>query len=265
MFTCVERFLFVIMFLLVAFSALAQHADTTRKRTVNFSGTLSITNNGFSLIPAFTLGKPAAVATLYAGGKKLSFEPEFRYSLEGKPWSFIFIWRYKLIKKDKFQFTVGTHLPALNFKSDSVIRNGVEEEAIRARRFFPVIELAPAYIIRKDINVSIYYQYGRALEKELARNTHFVSLRTSFSNIALSKTIFMRFNPQAYYLKMDADDGFYFSSGLTLGMRKFPVAISSLVNTAIQTDIAGKKLDWNVSLVYSFNRIFETYKPAVMR
>src|SRR5918994_3993687 len=169
--TCIERFLFAFMFTLLAFSALAQQADTAKKHTVNFSGNLSITNNGFSLIPAFTLGKPAVLATIYAGGKRFSFEPEVRYSLEGKPWSFISIWRYKLIKKDKLQFTLGTHLPALNFKSDSVIRNGAQEETIRVRRFFPVIELTPAYIIRKDITVSIYYQYGRALEKELARNT----------------------------------------------------------------------------------------------
>lgn len=256
--TCIERFLFAFMFTILAFSALAQQADTAKKHTVNFSGNLSITNNGFSLIPAFTLGKPAVLATIYAGGKRFSFEPEFRYSLEGKPWSFIFIWRYKLIKKERFQFTLGTHLPALNFKSDSVTLNGTEQESIRARRFFPVIEFIPAYFISKDISISIYYQYGRALEKELARNTHFVSLRSSFSNIAISKKIFMRFNPQVYYLKMDAKDGFYFTSGLTLGMRKFPVSVSSLVNNAIQTDISGKKFDWNVSLVYSFNAVYSS-------
>jgi len=265
MYTSIEKLLFLNVFLLLAFSVLAQKTDTVRKQTINFNGALIVTNNGFSLIPAFTLGKPAALATIYASSKRLSFEPELRYSLEGKPWSFIFIWRYKLIKKNKFQFSVGTHFPAINFKSDPVILNGVEQESIRARRFFPVIELIPVCFINKDISMSIYYQYGHALEKELAKNTNFISLRSSFSNIALFKNIYMRFNPQLYYLKMDAKDGFYFASGMALAMRNFPVSISSLMNKAIQTDIAGKKFDWNVSLVYSFNRIFETYKPAVMR
>ncbi|NJO25870.1 MAG: hypothetical protein HC867_09115 [Bacteroidia bacterium] len=116
--------------------------------------------------------------------------------------------------------------------------------------------MIPAWFVNNDINISIYYQYGRALEKELARNTNFISLRSSFSNITLSKKIFLRLNPQVYYLKMDAKDGFYINSGLTFGLRNFPVSVSSLVNKAIQTDIAGKKFDWNISLVYSLNASF---------
>jgi len=38
----------------------------------------------------FTLGKPAAIFDLSVGNERLAFEPQFRFSLEGKPWSFIF-------------------------------------------------------------------------------------------------------------------------------------------------------------------------------
>ena len=251
----IKKTIILSIFLLLTVLAFSQQSDTA-KGILHFNGAISITNNGFSLIPAFSLGKPAVIATIYAGGQRLSFEPEFRYSLEGKPWSFIFIWRYKLIKKDKFQFSLGTHFPALNFISDSVTRNGVEQEAIRARRFFPVIELIPTWIVGKGFNIGMLYQYGRALEKELAKNTHFALLRTNFTNISLSKNIFVRFTPQLYYLKMDVNDGFYFASALTVSKRNFPVSVSSLVNKAIQTDIAGRNFDWNVSLVYSFNTMY---------
>ncbi|MCU0339256.1 MAG: hypothetical protein MUE30_05180, partial [Spirosomaceae bacterium] len=76
----------------------SQTTDSTAQ-IINFKSTTSITNNGFSFIPAFSLGRPAAIFNLNInGGKRFSFEPEFRFALEdGRPWSFIFIWRYKLI------------------------------------------------------------------------------------------------------------------------------------------------------------------------
>ena len=176
-----------LIYLLLTHSAFSQ--DTT-KRLLTFNGAVSITNNGFSLIPAFSLGKPAAIATFYVGGgKRFSFEPELRYSLGGKPWSFIFIWRYKFIKKDKFQFSLGTHLPALNFISDTINRNGVKHDIIKARRFFPVIELFPNYWVNKDISVGLYYQYGYGVEKELA------GIRILFHCELISPTLGCQVNP----------------------------------------------------------------------
>ena len=75
---------------------------------------MTVTNNGISFIPSFNLGKPAAIFDLTMGGKKLSFEPQFRFALEGKPWSILFWWRYKLLNTDKFQIGLGAH-PALSF------------------------------------------------------------------------------------------------------------------------------------------------------
>jgi hypothetical protein len=95
----------------------AQGTDSTSK-IVNFRGAASITNNGFSFIPAFSLGKPATVFNFNInGGKRFSFEPEFRFALkDGRPWSFIFIWRYKLINQKRFQATVGSHFPSVPFR-----------------------------------------------------------------------------------------------------------------------------------------------------
>ena len=51
----------------------------------HFNGAVSATNNGISLIPTFSLGKPATIIELNAGGEHLTFEPQFRISLEGQP------------------------------------------------------------------------------------------------------------------------------------------------------------------------------------
>jgi hypothetical protein len=71
----------------------------------------------------------------------------------------------------------------------------------------------------------------------------------------------MKLNPQIYYLKLDRQDGFYFTSSLTLAKKNFPLIIQSTINKIIDTHIAGSKnILWNVSLVYSFNKNYVSRK-----
>jgi hypothetical protein len=248
-----QKLLFIVL-LHFAHTSFSQKIDTT-KHIVNFRTTLSITNNGFSFIPAFSLGKPAAIATVAIAGKRLSFEPEFRFSLDGKPWSYIFIWRYKFINTNKFQFVMGAHLPALAYKTVTVEKNGIAQDIIQTQRFLSY-ELTPTYIITNKISVGMFYLYGRGIEKDATQNTHFLTLRSSFSNIKLSPQYFLKFTPQISYLKTDSKDGFYSAANLTLAKQNFPLSISTMMNKTIKTDIAGKDFNWNVSLVYSLNKKF---------
>ena len=41
------------------------------------------------------------------GKKKLSFEPDFNFSLEGKPWSMFFWFRFKMVQRDNFSMRLG--------------------------------------------------------------------------------------------------------------------------------------------------------------
>ncbi|HMQ59492.1 MAG TPA: hypothetical protein PKE06_02435 [Flavilitoribacter sp.] len=237
----------------LAFYGLSQQTDSIR-HILHFKGAISATNNGFSFIPSFSLGKPAAIVNLSVGGERFTFEPEFRYALEGKPWSFIFIWRYKLIKNDRFQFTLGTHLPALSFRTSSVIKDGVLQDVIQSQRFFPVFELTPTYTVADNISMGLFYLYGRGADRDLTRNTHFLSFRTHFSDIRISKQTYLKFNPQFFYLKTDEKDGYFVAGGLTLARKDFPISVSTLMNKAIRTNIATKNFDWNISLAYSFGK-----------
>ena len=79
----------------------SQKSDTVAK-TFNFWGAITVTTKGISTFPNLTLGKPAAIFDLVAGNGRLSFEPTFRFSLEGEPWTFLFWGRYKAVQNDKF-------------------------------------------------------------------------------------------------------------------------------------------------------------------
>jgi hypothetical protein len=235
-------------------SSFSQKADSI-KHVLHFKTAVSVTNNGFSFIPSFSLGKPATIVNLAIVGKKFSFEPELRFSLEGKPWSFIFIWRYKLIADNKFQFTVGAHVPALTYRTVSVVKDGITQNLIQTQRFL-AYELMPNYNFTKKISISLVYLYGYGIEEDAAKNTLFISLRSSFSNIKLSNQYYLKFNPQIFYLNTNKKEGFYTSAGLTLAKLHFPLSIATMVNKPLKTNIAGKVFDWNVSLIYSLSKNF---------
>lgn len=239
----------LIILLILSSNSFSQNSDSI-KVISNFGGAVTVTNNGISFIPTFSLNEPAAIFDL-SMGRKLTFEPQLRFSLEGKPWSFLFWWRYKMLKTDKFSFTLGCH-PALSFKTITVTINEVPQEMIRVQRYLAG-ELVPNYFITKNTSIGIYYLYSRCLEKESVRNTNFVTFDANFSNIRLPDQFYMKFIPQVYYLKMDKDDGFYFTSALTLANKKTPFSVQTVINKIIKTDIAASKnFVWNISLIYTF-------------
>ena len=213
---------------------------------------MSVTNNGISLIPTFSLEKPAAIFDMSVG-RRLRFEPQFRFSLEGKPWSFLFWWRYTLLSKNKSLIKIGVH-PALNFKTTLVSINGVAKEMIISRRYLAG-ELSPNYFLTKNISVGTYYLYSRGLDEGTTRNTHFVTINSNISDIKFTKQFFIRLVPQFYYLKLDDQDGFYFTSTVSLTNKIFPLSLSTIINKKIESDItASQNFVWNATLSYAFGR-----------
>jgi hypothetical protein len=241
----------LIVFILFAHFSFSQEVEKT-KVPGHLGGAVTVTNNGISFIPTFSLGKPAAIFDLSVG-RRLSFDPQFRFSLEGKPWSFLFWWRYKVLTTEKFSFSAGTHL-GLAFKTISESANNATTETITAKRYLAG-ELSPNYHLSKAVSIGMYYLYSRGIDVGTTKNTHFLTLNANFSNIPLTKQFYLKFIPQVYSLKMDSQDGFYFTSALTLANRKIPLSITSVINKVIQTNIiASKDFVWNVSLIYSFNK-----------
>jgi len=247
-----NRYSFLILIFLTIHSFIfAQERDSINVVS-NFGGSVTINTKGISTIPNLTLGKPAAIFAMNVG-RKISFDPEFRFALEGKPWSFIFWWHYQILNKDKFRLRAGLNT-SLSFKTISVTTDQSSEDIIWARRSLTG-DLTTSYSVAKNFTIGPYYMYIRNFDPNMPVNTHFLSLRAGFSNIRLSKKFYVRFNPQLYYLKMDQEDGFYLNATLALLKRNFPISLSALINKSIKSEIsAGEDFLWNVGLIYSFNK-----------
>lgn len=229
--------------------------DISGKGPSYFRGNISVTNNGLSLIPAFSLGRPAAIFELSMGGDRLSFDPELRFALDGKPWSFIFWWRYKIVKTDKFNLHVGAH-PAFIFTTTMVPdANGQMVEKTEVQRFFAA-EISPTYTISPKTKVSFLYLAGRSLGKVPYALNQFVTIGPSFTNIPISQKYFFNARPQVFYLKMNEKDGFFASSSMVIGRKNFPISLGGIVSKVIVSEIEVDNWIWNISLIYSFNNEF---------
>lgn len=231
------------------------------KNDIHFSGSVNVTNNGISLVPNFSLGKPAVIFNLSAGGRRFTFDPDIRFSLSAKPWTMLFWLRYKVVPAGKFHLTTGAHL-GLNYRITQLPGvNGDTVETNIVRRYFAT-EVVPNYFITKNISTGFYYLYSHGLDAGTIKNTHFLIFNTNFSNIKIFNDFFARFNPQVYYLKQDARTGTYFTSSLTLSKKNFPLSVSGMINQRLSGNIAGSKnFIWSGSLIYSFNKSYIKEKP----
>jgi hypothetical protein len=134
--------------------------------------------------------------------------------------------------------------------------NGIEEKLSVARRFLAA-EIIPTYKISNKTSIGLYFLRGHGFQNHGVQNSVFLSLVGNFNKIKLAGKTYVNFSPQVFYLKVDADDGFYVNATATLGIRGFPFTISSIVNKAIESEIPAKTFDWNVSLIYTLDRQFK--------
>jgi hypothetical protein len=245
-----------ILFFLFSQNAFTQQSDSLQqlaKKTTTFSGSVGITNNGFSIVPTFSLNSPATITQLSIRKNKFSFAPDFRFTTNFKKGGMVFWLRYHLIEKKRFSLRIGTH-PAFNFALRNVTDNGVTTPITQVRRFI-ANELALNYQIRPNWGVNLYYLNGNGLQKDGPILLHFVNFSTSVSNIKIGGKFRLMLLPAVYYLNIDGKDGQYFTATGILSNKKLPFSISSSVNKVIKTNIVGgKDFLWNVGLNYHFSK-----------
>ena len=246
----------VIGFALVALAAssltrpvFAQAVDSAGARA-EVTWAISVANKGISTIPTSVLDKPTATVDMAIRRGGLSVDPQFRFGLDGTPWSLLLRGRYRLVDRERLGVSLGAH-PVLSFRTATVSVNGIAREVVVAQHF-AAAELAPSYALSRNVTVGTYYLYRRGLDADVTRHTHLVAARVGLANLRLPARFVARLDPQVYYLRLDARDGVYLNSRVTLAKRGLPVSISEVVNRSIRTNIArGRPFLWNVSLNYA--------------
>ncbi|MCE2770389.1 MAG: hypothetical protein LW711_10385 [Saprospiraceae bacterium] len=137
-----------------------QSSDST-SQIVSFSGSIGITNNGFSIIPTFSLNSPATIMNFSWRKNKFSFDPDFRLVPDASKGGLLFWFRYRLIEQKKFQLRIGIH-PAFTLVKRQVVENGTSSEITEMLRF-AAGELVSTYQIKPKWGVSAMFLHGSGL------------------------------------------------------------------------------------------------------
>lgn len=254
-------FLFIALFVFSIDSLQAQEEQKKedKKDSVvvksNFSGLLGLTSNGLSIIPTFSLNAPAYNFLLSVSKNKFSFDPDIRMTLDGRKGSMVFWFRYKAVTSKKYSLGVGAH-PAFNIQTREILdpSNRQLSEISQLRRFIAA-EINQGYQVSNNLRVGVYYLKGFGLQNDAVKSSHFLTLNTTISNVKLGGGTSLQFTPQFYYLKLDKEDGIFYTHTISISKKDLPFLLQSTINKDIKTNITGgDRLQWNISLFYSFNR-----------
>jgi hypothetical protein len=245
----------LLFLVIISQNLFAQNEDSSALKISNFTAAVTIQSKGISTIPNLTLGKPAIIFDMKLG-RKLTFEPQFRFAIDGKPWAMVFWWRYYETISDKFKVTYSTNY-SFSYKSiKSYTLSGTSQEMIRTTRYL-VGAVEPNYRISKYFGVGMYFFYNYGIESFITKNTYMISFRPTFSNIPISKNVVAMVAPEIYSLIMDRNNGVFFNSRFLISKKNFPLAISGLINKPMKSSIPSEyDFLWNVGLSYTFNKKF---------
>lgn len=247
-----------ILFLFIILNIQAQSLDST-KNISTFSGSVGITNNGFSIIPTFSLNDPAFIANLSFRKKKFSFEPDIRLVPDASKGSLIWWLRYRVVDNKKFGFRVGAH-PALTLIRRQEILNGTSKEITELLRFV-AFEAVPSYQINKKLGLSAMYLQGNGLQEHGPQLTRVLFLNANITNIGLGKSLYFNLFPSIYFLNTDGYRGDYLTVTAALAHKKIPFSLQSTINQTFTSNVPDNRaFMWNVALNYNFRKVFRRIK-----
>ncbi len=220
-------------------------ADSTKKK-LKSSAIFSLNSDGISSIPAFSLGKPAVMASVSVAKNRFSYDPTLAYGLDFKGW-FIDSWlHYRLIDKPHFEFRPGFNFSTFfsDFKS--------QDETIRqAQRYF-TIEFTGICKFSSNTSLTIGYWNDRGQDKGTLIG-HFFNIIGEKTDMRIGKSVLLTVDFQIFYIDYEGDnDGLFLSPKISASLRNKPFAIFFQPIQALESNITPYPgFRWNLGFAYT--------------
>lgn len=218
---------------------------------LELSGVVILTSNGISQIPAYSLDEPAISAFFFLKLKRFSYEPDINYGINGRPWGMGNSFMYLVTDKKKLKFKSGLAL-GLAFSYPEVLQGGEMVKINKSERYL-IAKLIPSYLISKKTTLSLIYWNAKNLEQKSINSINFLSAVLNISNVFVGQRMYCSISPQIFYLDVDGEDGLFFSPTAAFGIKKFPLYLTSQINTTLYSNMTSDPgFKWNLSLNYKF-------------
>ena len=223
----------------------------------SFDGSISITNNGISIVPAFSLEQPAYSFDLRFKKNSFTIEPVINFSYDGKPWFMLFWLRKTYGENSKFKVNLGTHY-GLNYVNQDFFQDASELRGIKVDRY-AVFEVFPHVEISKNFTLGTYYLQSHGLNEGTLNTLLFVTLFMNFSSNQTKKGWKYGLTTQPFYLRIDDSKGWNLTSDFYASKAGSPFLFKTTFNKTLNSNIEGSKAFlWNISLTYNFKSLFQS-------
>lgn len=236
---------FLAFFFIFVYSYSSETADSS-KTYLKPAFTVSLNSNGISSIPAFSLGKPAVVATIGLAKGRFSFDPNLAYGLDMKPW-YVDSWlHYMIVDKPVFKLRTG-----VNFSMYFSEYKLPDKEILQGERYL-ALELAGFYYFTPGSYISVLYWNDNGLEPGTISG-HYLSLAGERSEIRIGRYVLLSANFQIFYIGYDGNnDGLFISPKISFSVRNIPFSVFIQATQPIKSNISPfPGFKWNIGLSYT--------------
>lgn len=241
------RFFFSISLIFIFTLATSQEKNENAGNKLKAFASVTVNSNGIASIPAFSLGKPAIIASAGLIKGRFSYDPALAYGFDLRPW-YIDNWlHYKFLAKPAFDMTAG-----FNVSSFFTQHNESGETILRGERYF-AFSMTAVYKISSNSSLAFAYWNDRGQESESLKG-HFLSLTAERTDLSIGSSLLLSGNIMLFYINYDGNnDGLFVAPKVSLSARGVPLSVFFQVTQAINSNIEPfPGFRWNVGMGYTF-------------
>jgi len=235
-----------IIFFSIFTTAFPQQQADSLKTKLKTTATVSLNSNGIASIPAFSLGKPAIIASLSLVKNRFSYDPTLSYGLDLRPWVIDNWLHYLLIRKPLFELTAGFDVSA--FGSRHVYSEG---SAWEEQRYF-TSSISGVFRIFSKSKLTLAYWNDRGQEKESLLGNYF-DIEGSRSDFRIGKNVLLSAGLQVFYIDYTGlNDGLFVSPKISTSVKNIPFSVFFQAIQALESDISPfPGFRWNIGVGYT--------------
>jgi hypothetical protein len=237
-----------ILFIFIFLEGYPAVSDSTNtgSRTI-FSGSLSINSNGIASIPAFSLGKPALIASLSVQKKRFSYDPVVAYGLNFRPWVIDNWLHYRPIFRPKFELRAG-----FNFSMFFCDYKPSDVKILQGQQYLTA-ELAGVFRFKPGSSLTAMIWSDNGQDQGSIKG-FFYNVVYDRTDLPIGKSMLFSANVQLFYIDYTGlNDGLFLAPRLAVSKKEIPIALFFQFTQQIVTNIVPSPgFKWNAGAGYLF-------------
>jgi hypothetical protein len=239
-------FFFLSLFFVISSCFASEKLDSTKSR-FSLTGNLSINSNGMASIPAFSLGKPALMASFALQKKRFSYDPVVAYGLNFRPWIFDNWLHYRPINNERFELRIGADFSMFFSEYDD------DGQTILQGQQYITFEIAGFYKFGRGNSIGLMYWNDNGQDHG-TMDGDFYNIVYDMPAVEAGRYLVLSVNVQFFYIDYTGkNDGLFISPRIS-GLRKgIPLAPFFQVTQGIKSNVEPfPGFRWNVGIEYLF-------------